>query len=66
MPIVEPHKRNKDGWRWIIHRFPIKNGISVRDMMIRDLTAPNRFLTGIKYPGFSPFFNTTNTPELTA
>ena len=38
--VVEPQKRNKDGMRWIIHRFPIKNGISRREMWMRDLSAP--------------------------
>jgi hypothetical protein len=34
---VEPVKRNKDGLRWIVHRFPIKGGISLRDAMMIDL-----------------------------
>lgn len=28
----EPVKRNKDGMRWIRHRFPIKGGISQMDV----------------------------------
>lgn len=35
--VVEPIKRNKDGVKWIIHRFPIKGGISIRDAMIYDM-----------------------------
>lgn len=43
--IVEPIKRNKDGVKWIIHRFPIRGGISLRDAMIYDmLEQPNPFL----------------------
>lgn len=30
----EPVKRNKDGMRWIRHRFPIKNGISRVDINV--------------------------------
>lgn len=37
---VEPVKRNKDGMRWIMHRFPIKNGISLREAWLKDLTEP--------------------------
>lgn len=37
MKCVEPVKRNKDGVKWIIHRFPIKGGISIRDAMIYDM-----------------------------
>lgn len=38
---VEPVKRNKDGTRWISHRFPIKGGISMRDTMVLDFSEPN-------------------------
>lgn len=41
---VEPIKRNKDGVHWIVHRFPIKNGISIRDAMIYDMLQPNPFI----------------------
>ena len=42
---VEPIKRYKDGLKWVIHRFPIKNGISIRDAMIYDmLIQPNPLL----------------------
>lgn len=37
---VEPVKRNKDGMRWIIHRFPIKGGISLREAWLQDLYKP--------------------------
>ncbi len=30
---VEPRQRNKDGLQWIVHRFPIKDGISIRDVL---------------------------------
>jgi len=38
---VEPRKRNKDGKKWIVHRFPIKGGISIREAMIKDMAEPN-------------------------
>ncbi len=42
---VEPIKRNKDGVKWIVHRFPIKNGISLKDAMIYDMfMQPNPLL----------------------
>jgi hypothetical protein len=34
---VEPVKRNKDGLQWIIHRFPIKGGISIMDAIHQDM-----------------------------
>ncbi len=37
-PSTEPVKRNKDGIRWIHHRFPIKGGITTMEAMRRDLT----------------------------
>jgi hypothetical protein len=40
----EPVQRNKDGKRWIRHRFPIKGGISLRDIMVRQVTATNTLL----------------------
>jgi len=40
----EPAKRNKDGVKWITHRFPIKNGISLHDVMLQDFRAPNPLL----------------------
>ena len=30
---VEPRQRNKDGMQWIVHRFSIKGGISIRDVL---------------------------------
>ena len=36
---VEPVKRNKDGVRWIVHRFPIKGGISLAEAQARDFIA---------------------------
>jgi hypothetical protein len=47
---VEPTKRNKDGLQWIIHRFPIKGGISLHDAMIYDmLIQRNPLLDLVKY-----------------
>lgn len=43
-PVYEPVKRNKDGLRWISHRFPIKGGISARELLARNLTEPNPLL----------------------
>lgn len=33
---TEPVKRNKDGVKWITHRYPIKGGISLLDAAIID------------------------------
>lgn len=44
---VEPHKRNKDGVRWIVHRFPIKGGITLKDAMIYDMMQPNPFYEAV-------------------
>lgn len=41
---VEPKKRNKDGFRWIVHRFAIKGGISIREAMRREMYEPNPLL----------------------
>jgi hypothetical protein len=40
---VEPVKRRKGERtpKWIVHRFPIKGGISLRDSWLRDLARPN-------------------------
>lgn len=38
---VEPVKRNKDGLQWIVHRFPIKGGISLRHAMVLDMCQIN-------------------------
>ena len=45
---VEPVKRNKDGIRWIVHRFPIKGGITIRDMMLKEAMRPNPLLAKLK------------------
>lgn len=45
---VEPIKRNKDGVRWIVHRYPIKGGISLREAWIRDMCQPNTYLQRLK------------------
>lgn len=41
---IEPVKRNKDGMQWIVHRFPIKGGITLREAMVRDMMAPNTLI----------------------
>ena len=41
----EPIKRNKDGLRYVGHRFPIRNGISLREVMVRSFVAKSIFLT---------------------
>ncbi len=39
LKIVEPHKRIKGNLspEWIVHRFPIKKGISLRDAWLTDM-----------------------------
>lgn len=49
----EPRQRNKDGMRWIGHRFPIKSGISMRDVWIKELCRPNPLLE----PGGIPYLD---------
>ena len=34
---VEPQKRNKDGLRWIVHRYAIRGGISQMEALRRDM-----------------------------
>ena len=36
---VESVKRNKDGLRYVAHRFPIKDGISLREALWREILA---------------------------
>lgn len=54
-PSIEPVKRNKDGFRWIRHRFPIKDGITSMDAMRRDLTdivfSPSPLFAALKRGG---------------
>jgi hypothetical protein len=44
--VVEPCKRLKGNLTsdWIIHRFPIKGGISLRDAWLIDMSRPNPLL----------------------
>jgi hypothetical protein len=44
--VVEPRKRLKGNLTpdWIIHRFPIKGGISLRDAWLIDMSRPNPLL----------------------
>ena len=42
--VYEPVKRNKDGMRWIMHRFQIKGGISFREAMMKDMFEPNKLI----------------------
>ena len=44
----EPRPRNKDGVHYVGHRFPIKGGISLRDVMVRQFCAPNPFFAAIE------------------
>lgn len=47
---VEPVKRNHgNGLQWMVHRFPIKGGISLRDAMVADASQPNPLLDLIEY-----------------
>lgn len=39
-PCYEPERRNKDGVRWIRHRFAIRGGITLREVMIADMYRP--------------------------
>jgi hypothetical protein len=42
---VEPIKRKHgSGEQWMVHRFPIKGGISLCDAMIADMCEPNLLL----------------------
>lgn len=41
----EPMKRNKDGLRWIKHRFPIKGGISYLEIQNREPNPLWEYLT---------------------
>lgn len=43
--VVEPKKRLREGsFGWVVHRFPIKEGITLRDMMMRSLAEPSSLL----------------------
>ena len=44
--IVEPQKRLKGNPfpEWVVHRFPIKGGISLRDVWLMDMARPNPLL----------------------
>ena len=48
----EPVKRNKDGWKFVSHRFPIKGGISQLDVMnhylIESFYSPPLFVNMIR------------------
>jgi hypothetical protein len=46
--VFEPVKRNKDGLQWIMHRFPIKGGISQRDIMLIEARRPNPLMKLVK------------------
>lgn len=49
--VYEPQQRNKDGMRWIKHRFPIKGGISFREVMAHNFTADNKLIAIIRSVG---------------
>lgn len=40
----EPAKRNKDGWRYVKHRFPIKGGITFAGVLARHVMENNALL----------------------
>ena len=44
----EPVKRNKDGMRWISHRFPIKGGISATEVALANLRETNVLLRRLR------------------
>lgn len=46
--VYEPEKRNKDGMRWIRHRFPIKGGITSNEVDRREMAGPNPLLARMK------------------
>jgi hypothetical protein len=47
---VEPVKRKHGaGEQWMVHRFPIKGGISLRDAIIADMSQPNPLLGLIEH-----------------
>lgn len=46
----EPTPRNHDGIRYHGHRFPIKGGITLRDVMIREMCKPNPFFEYLQTP----------------
>ena len=39
--VYEPVQRNKNGVRWIRHRFPGKGGISALDIMLLNMSQNN-------------------------
>jgi hypothetical protein len=43
----EPVQRNKDGLKWICHRFPIRDGISLAEVILRDFCRPNPLVAGL-------------------
>ncbi len=51
--VVEPKKRLKGNKtpEWIVHRFPIKGGISLRDAWLIDLAKPNPLFLRLKNAG---------------
>jgi hypothetical protein len=48
VPCFEPVKRNKDGLQWIMHRFPIKGGISMRDIWLIEMSKPNQLMKMVR------------------
>jgi hypothetical protein len=53
-PVYEPAKRNKDGLRWIRHRFPIKGGITLAEVMRRDMMEAGSLFTRLTANGLTP------------
>lgn len=56
---IEPVKRTHgNGMQWQSHRFAIKDGISFREAMLKDMSEPNVLLVGYRVPpdGRPPLF----------
>jgi len=46
--VYEPVQRNKDGMRWIRHRFPVTGGISALDIMLLNMSQNNALFSRIE------------------
>jgi len=51
-PCVEPEPRNKDGMRFIWHRFPIKGGIRPVDIWAKLITAREPLWEALREKGY--------------
>jgi hypothetical protein len=48
-PVYEPVKRNHDGLRHHRHRFPIKDGISIADVLAIQMSETNELLASMRF-----------------